>query len=117
PVESWHPQAARQVLRLMLHLRRAGASGSIAPTGQLAVLNLGHAISELQEIAGGVDADPDARDEAFRALQLLRDFAGRPMEVADALLAEAGRATSAAVSLAMRDAAMALRDASNLLLF
>lgn len=117
PVESWHPRAARQILRLMLHLRRAGTGGSMAPRGQLAVLNLGHAISELQTIAGLETPDPDARAEALGALQTLRSFADRPMEVADTLMAKAETAGDAATSLAMRDAAMALRDASDLLLF
>ena len=115
PVENWHPRAARQILRLVLHLRRAGTAGSGAPRGLLAALNLGHAISELQGIAGRADADPDAH--GLQALQTLRGFADRPVEVADALMVAAETAGDAATSLAMRDAAMALRDAADLFLF
>ncbi|WP_392562407.1 FUSC family protein [Orbus sturtevantii] len=40
----WYQQSTRQLLRLMLHLSRAGKLGDGAPNGSLSTLNVGYAI-------------------------------------------------------------------------
>ena len=108
----WHPRAARQVLRLTLHLARSGenASASAAVTGDagaaidpnsagamLGALNLGHAIVGLRELAAQADLDPVARQQAARALSELRLLASEPAAVVTRLgaLAESYRLTAA----------------------
>lgn len=51
---AWHAQGARQILRLTLHLGRAGELGDRWPEQLLAVLNLGEAILDLQR--PGIDS-------------------------------------------------------------
>jgi len=42
--KNWYEQSTRQLLRLMLHLSRAGKLGDDAPNGALSTLNVGYAI-------------------------------------------------------------------------
>lgn len=45
--KNWYEQSTRQLLRLMLHLSRAGKLGDNAPNGLLSTLNIGYAITML----------------------------------------------------------------------
>lgn len=45
--KNWYEQSTRQLLRLMLHLSRAGKVGDSAPNGLLSTLNVGYAITML----------------------------------------------------------------------
>lgn len=45
--KNWYQQSTRQLLRLMLHLSRAGKVGDSAPNGLLSTLNVGYAITML----------------------------------------------------------------------
>ncbi|WP_392551445.1 FUSC family protein [Orbus wheelerorum] len=45
--KNWYEQSTRQLLRLMLHLSRAGKLGDTAPNGLLSTLNVGYAITML----------------------------------------------------------------------
>lgn len=45
--KNWYEQSTRQLLRLMLHLSRAGKVGDSAPDGLLSTLNVGYAITML----------------------------------------------------------------------
>ncbi|ESQ80351.1 FUSC family protein [Asticcacaulis sp. YBE204] len=76
-VNDWHPHTTRQILRLMLHLGRAGKLGENAPDGLLAALNLGHAITRLQRLA----VEPETAEAAMLALHRLDGFADHPDEV------------------------------------
>lgn len=45
--KNWYEQSTRQLLRLMLHLSRAGKVGDSAPNGLLSTLNVGYSITML----------------------------------------------------------------------
>ncbi|MBK0035782.1 FUSC family protein [Erwinia sp. S43] len=80
PASVWQPRVHRQILRLMVHLGRAGQFGEQIPRSLLAALNLGHAIVLLKGQA--LTGDETAR----RALRALRSFATQPRRVAAVLL-------------------------------
>ncbi|MFT4174212.1 MAG: FUSC family protein [Rhodocyclaceae bacterium] len=73
---AWQAHNARQILRLMLHLGRAGGQlGEAAPAGLLASLNLAHAIAALQAHAGDTWQGAQALN-SLTALTGLRHDAG-----------------------------------------
>jgi uncharacterized membrane protein YccC len=102
----------RQLLRLVLDLRRAGKIED-APTGLLAALNLGHAIFGLRNLATVLSGtDGQITTEAVASL---RDFAIRPRAVLAMLEQTASKATDETLRALFRDAAAALRMAATFL--
>ena len=115
--EAWRARTSRQILRLMLHLGRAGELGKAAPPGLLAALNLGHAVAALREAIANPDLPHSARQAAKEAVQSLLRFEDDPEGVASALAPLAEAAGEGPVSRAILDAADALRGAASLLAF
>ncbi|MEH3085071.1 MAG: FUSC family protein [Xylophilus ampelinus] len=117
----WQARGSRQILRLMVHLGRAGQLGDRVPRGILAALNLGHALDRLRAAGRRPDLDPAHREALDEAAGLLRGFAGAPERVrlaalrlralADGLDGGPGGPASAAEGAA----APALRDAADAL--
>ncbi|UDF02512.1 FUSC family protein [Asticcacaulis sp. AND118] len=102
----WRPHTSRQILRLMLHLGRAGKLGQDAPDGLLAALNLGHAITRLQRLA----AHPQAREGATLVLHRLEGFADHTAQTVAEL--RHLRLADAAVERALVNTADALEAAA-----
>lgn len=111
----WQPRTARQILRLMLHLGRAGTLAEHEPAAVLGALNLGYAILDLQHLAGSANADEATRGQARAALARLQGFAADPQGVADALIGQADAVAAPALATVLRDAAASLRDTAVLL--
>lgn len=111
PQPEWHPHTSRQLMRLSVHLGRAGELGDDAPSGLLAALNLGHAITRLQTAS----AAPQSTPEAGQALQILTNFEKDPERAADELQSLA--AASHPLSEPLHAAATALRESRSLLEF
>lgn len=106
----WDQGMTRQIMRLTLHLARAGESGGGAARGLLGVLNLGVAATALQRLMseGGL-ADEDRRliAQGLAALGRFRTETPRP-EIFD----EAARTiANAEAARAMKEAAAAFRQA------
>jgi uncharacterized membrane protein YccC len=87
--EEWGPQAARHVLRLILHLCRPGVESRLGVDEVLPVINLGHGIIRLQTLAREEHSDPAVRETLDLALATLRQARGEPMLVAGRLKAQA----------------------------
>jgi uncharacterized membrane protein YccC len=113
PSADWHRATGRQILRLMLHLGRAG-SGS-APEGLLAALNFGHAVAALRELSARPPRGEPQRREAEAVLALLTGFAAAPDAVAARLAAQP--IGDPAVARAAEAAADALREGRELFAF
>ncbi|HEY1083081.1 MAG TPA: FUSC family protein [Prosthecobacter sp.] len=111
PQPEWHPHTSRQLMRLSVHLGRAGELGDAAPRGLLAALNLGHAIAGLQAAAAAHQSPP----EAAQALQSLTNFEKNPEVTANELKSLA--AASQSLSEPLQAAATALRESQGLLEF
>ncbi len=109
----WHARTARRILRLLLDLQRAGRSGE-APEGLLAALNLGHAVTALQDAldaCGGSDPQRAALETVLHALQAF----DRDPEGAGAAALQAGAAVhDPALRQVVHDAADALREGAAL---
>ncbi len=86
PRHDWHSRAARQILRLMLHIGRAGKLGREAPDGLLAAFNLGHAIAGLQQQSRSPGYDENTRAQTQLALQTLVNLKDDPEKAAAHLL-------------------------------
>ncbi|HEY9854923.1 MAG TPA: FUSC family protein [Stenomitos sp.] len=114
---TWHSRTSRQILRLMLHLGRAGELGPSAPPGLLAALNLGHAVSDLREVAVRADLTPSQQQLIDETWCLLRRFEEDPLEVANELAPLAARIGEDAVARALMDTADALHGLADLLAF
>lgn len=111
----WHPQTARQVLRLMLHATRIGGRmGNDAPDGLLATLNLAHAIAILRTEAV---ADGAASSAAAAALRLLSEARHAPDRTATQMANEARAQPAGPVRHAMENVADCLLAALPLLRF
>lgn len=106
--DGWNPHASRRMLRLLVHLRRAGELGDVAPHGLLAALNLGHAVMDLHLLAHDAGRPEAAADEARAALTTLADFEASPDAAAATLARLADRATDADLARAIGAAADAL---------
>jgi uncharacterized membrane protein YccC len=115
--EEWHGRTSRQILRLMLHLGRAGELGRSAPPSLLAALNLGHAVAAIRTVAALSDLPPVARKAAEDTLRALQRFEDDPLGVANAIVPLAGTAQVPAVTQAILDAADALRGLEPLVTF
>ena len=115
--DAWYGRTSRQILRLMLHLGRAGELGKSAPPGLLAALNLGHAVAALRTAADSPDLPPSGRKAAEDALRELQAFETDPLGTANALVPLAADASVRGVSQAILDAADALRGLESLLSF
>ncbi len=139
----WHPRTAREILRLTLHLGRAGAllpeAGALlpeegraeasgkpggrsrprsgAPGGILAALSFGHAIGDLQDAAADPALDQASRASARAALATLRRFAADPRGIAQALQAQARGVGDGETRAAIEDAAGALAAGAALFAF
>lgn len=110
----WDLGATRRILRLTLHVSRAGDARFPRPRGLLGVLNLGHAIIELQRSAadpGLGEADRAVVEDAISALGGFRSQAPDP----EALERQAAALSDDRSAQALRDAAAALREAGRLL--
>lgn len=107
----WHAHTSRQIMRLTVHLGRAGELGSAAPAGLLAALNLGHALATLQTAA-----QDTKNTQAAEALQRLTNFTQSPDSAADEMEALA-RQTAPPMSDSLSDIATALRESRSLLHF
>lgn len=116
-IAEWQPQTARQILRLTVHLGRAGELGAAAPRGLLSALNLGYAVADLRGIAAQPDAAPATRAEVGEALRVLGGFAEDPKGIASRLFLQADAAGDPAAAEAMRAAAAALRTGAGLFEF
>ncbi len=81
PAPGWPARGHRQILRLMVHLGRAGQLGERAPRGILAALNLGHALDRLRAAGQRPGLDDAHRRALSEAAGLLRGFAGAPGRV------------------------------------
>ncbi|MFA9438891.1 FUSC family protein [Uliginosibacterium sp. sgz301328] len=111
----WHPQTARQVLRLMLHATRIGGRmGHDAPDGLLATLNLAHAVAILRTEAVG---DGPASPAAAAALRLLYEARHAPDRTAARMADEARALPVGPVRHAMENVADCLMAALPLLRF
>lgn len=117
PPEAWKGRTSRQILRLMLHLGRAGELGKAAPPGLLAALNLGHAMVALREESARLDLSPAARQAAEEAMRHLQAFEADPAGVANALSPLAAQADDGPLARAIMDVADALRGAEPLIAF
>ncbi len=115
--EEWHGRTSRQILRLMLHLGRAGELGKSAPPSLLAALNLGHAVAAMRTAAALSDLPPSARKAAEDTLRELQRFEDDPLGVANAIVPLAEAAHFPTVSQAILDAADALRGLEPLVAF
>ena len=128
----WHPRTAREILRLTLHLSRAGAlvpeaAGAGArpapdarprtPGGILAALSFGHAIGDLQDAAADPALDQASRAAARAALATLRRFAADPQGIAQAMAAQACGVADGDTRAAIEDAAGALAAGAALFAF
>ena len=109
----WHAQTSRQILRLTLHLSRAGLLQSRFPGGLVAVLNLGHTLFSLRALALRVGPESPA---VQRALAALATFEEDPHGTAAALRALATE-LDPDVSRALLDVAHALEHSTELLSF
>lgn len=112
--ENWKPKTSRQILRLLVHLRRAANAGIKEPDGVLAALNLGYAIIDLRGFSDDRDLPLDEKAAAQRALAVLRDFAVKPEEVASTLAGQARQSTEPDLAAAMRDASNCVRQARSI---
>ncbi|RAI44107.1 FUSC family protein, partial [Rhodoplanes roseus] len=115
--QDWNPHASRRMLRLLLHLRRAGDLGTAAPHGLLAALNLGHAVMDLHVLAGDETRSPAMRARAESALTALGRFADDPEGVAAWLGPLAEDTPDRALARATGAAADALRAGATLFRF
>ncbi|BEV12188.1 FUSC family protein [Asticcacaulis sp. DW145] len=111
PASQWRPHTSRQILRLMLHLGRAGKLGQAAPDGILAALNLGHAVTRLQRLA----ADQATREGATLVLHRLEGFADHTAETVAEL--RRLRLADAAVQRALDNTIDGLEAATPLFVF
>lgn len=112
---NWRPRALRQILRLMLHLGRAGSLRETAPQGMLAVLNLGCAIVAIQSLSGRARLSTSTGQTLEEALGLLADFALDPGSIASKLIILADRLDDAPAACALQDAAHALQQGAALI--
>lgn len=117
PATDWQPKTARQILRLTIHLGRAGELGSAAPRSLLSALNLGHAVAELRSAASRPDLCPATQGRIDLALRLLGGFADDPAGIATALTVQAEAIGDPEAAEAMRAAATALRSGMDLFEF
>ncbi len=115
--EEWHGRTSRQILRLMLHLGRAGELGKSAPPCLLAALNLGHAVAAIRTATALSDLPPVARKAAEDTLRELQRFEEDPLRVARSIVPYASVASDPALSQAILDAADALRGLEPLMTF
>lgn len=113
----WNPHASLRMLRLLLHLRRAGDLGDAAPQGLLAALNLGHAVMDLQTLARDETRTAPMQSRAESALTMLAGFSDDPTGVADRLEPLATTPDDPALARAAGAAADALRAGATLFRF
>ncbi|MDC7785963.1 FUSC family protein, partial [Rhodoplanes tepidamans] len=113
----WDPHASRRMLRLLLHLRRAGDLGEAAPRGLLAALNLGHAVIDLHGLARDDSRTPAMRARAESALTMLAGFSEDPLAVAERIGPLADTRDDLALARAAGAAADALRAGATLFRF
>jgi hypothetical protein len=109
----WQAQTARRILRLLLDLQRAGRSGD-APEGLLAALNLGHAVTALQNALDACDAADPQRAALDAVLRALRAFDHDPEGAAAAALQAGAALHDGALRQVVHDAADALREGAAL---
>ncbi len=110
----WHAQTSRQILRLTLHLSRAGQLQSRFPGGLVAALNLGHTLFTLRALAERAGADEPT---VQRILSALSTFEEDPPRTAATLRALATELENPQVSRALLDVAHALERSTELLRF
>ncbi len=109
PVE-WQAQTSRQILRLTLHLGRAGQLQRRFPGGLVASLDLGHTIFSLRALGSGADS-------VQRAFAALDAFDADPRGTAATLRALAIESEDLAVSRTLLDVADALEGSADFLSF
>lgn len=114
PSRRWRFGAARQILRLTLHVSRAGEANIQRPEGLLDMLNLGHAILALKRLAASPRTGRADRQIIQGALSALGAFRTE-LPDADALARQADMLSDPRATRAMKDAAAALRQAGPLL--
>lgn len=117
PDGDWQARTSRQILRLALHLGRAGELAQRLPAGMLALLNLGYAIGDLHAAAQRLRADPDAQRSVAQALDLLAGGAELPDLTAARLRLLAADARQTALAALLDELAAALAEAAALLAF
>ncbi len=113
----WQAQTTRQILRLTLHLGRAEEMGARLPSGMLAVLNLGYAIGDLQDVVRHAPAGSATRHAAQQALDLLARGIEIPELSAARLRALAIEVEDAALTDILAAIARTLVEGSALLTF
>ncbi|HET8728107.1 MAG TPA: FUSC family protein [Alphaproteobacteria bacterium] len=114
PSAQWDLGAKRRILRLILHVSRAGKGNFRRPQGLLGVLNLGHAIIGLQRLAVSPSLGDDDRRAIRGVLSALGTFR-KELPDADALARQAEDLSDGSAARAVKDAATALRQAGHLL--
>lgn len=107
--QQWRSKTYRQILRLTVHMTRAGRLGDEVPRSLLAALNLGHAVALLQGKAS------TGNEQAIRALRAMRAFATKPSAVANVLLNLADRTEELELIMALHMTADALSRCEGLL--
>jgi len=105
----WHPRSARQILRLMLHISRAGKLGTDAPDGLLAAFNLGHALAALREAAWRPEQRAEVRQSIAEVFRVSAAFADEPQAVSAELSRQARHVDDDDVRRAIEMAADAIR--------
>jgi len=113
PSGDWQPDTARQILRLMTHLGRAGGLGNDLPGNLLPALNLGNAVAELRKAM----ENPATSERATRVLGELGNFVTNPLAVADVLEREAAAVVGEPLAITLRAAAVALRSGKEMFRF
>ncbi|HTN67441.1 MAG TPA: FUSC family protein, partial [Burkholderiaceae bacterium] len=117
PGGDWHAQTTRQILRLTLHLGRAGELGMRLPAGMLAVLNLGYAIGDLRQAAQRAPSDAAVQRLVSEALELLMTCASVPELTVARLRALMANVEDPALTEIMKNMTVALIEGSALLTF
>ncbi len=112
-----HSHTGRQILRLMLHISRAGKLGTDAPDGLLAAFNLGHALTALQEALGRPDLSAADKTQIDETLKTLSNFAHAPDSVAAELQRQVQHIEDADTVRAVEMAADAVRGGKEFFLF
>lgn len=107
----WSHTMHHRVLRLMVHVGRAGNVGTEHTGGVLAALDLGHAIQRLHEALADPRRAGEEAEAPAQALAALRGFAADPAGTAarlDTLATGLAAAADAPVTAILRDAVDAL---------
>lgn len=115
--EDWRAQAARQILRLNLHLERSRELHEPLPVGMMAMLNLGYGIVDLHELARSPNIDSEVKAKVAAALGLLAKCVGRTEHSAEQLRIMAATSGDPVLSELLDDIAAALKESSALLNF